>query len=107
MNNEKKRHIRIDSDIDEQLLENVKKHKNNYTTEINSVLRIGLEYLHAIEILNEITIEVGRCFKKLHSIEMLQKQLYSDMEFPTVTNPNKSENLKKFYSNLRKDIYND
>lgn len=107
MNNDIKRHFRIDFDNDEKLLLSVRQNKTSYTEEVNKTLRKGFTTTDVIKKIDKMIEMINDCQFKLYKIEMLEKQHYSDMEFPERTDPKKNKNLNNFYAELKKDKYNE
>lgn len=104
---DKKRHIRIDEEIDNKILTSIKHNKNSYTKEINIILKKGFEVENSIDKVENLTKIMNECVNLLNTNLLLTKQLYADMDFQNPIDPNKSQSLKQVFINMRKDKYND
>lgn len=101
------RHIYFPIDEHNRILEYCKNNKLSYSNAVCRLCDIALVNIEVIERLDKLQKDVSYSINKEKTIFSLLKQLYSDLDFENITDPNKSKSVNEFMKKLKGDKFND
>lgn len=84
-----------------------KKNKLSFSKAVCKLADISLDGIDTKEKINKLESKIDNLLRILNIILALEKQIYSDMEFENITDPNKSKQLDIFFKKVKKEKYND
>ena len=84
-----------------------KKNKFSFAKAVCKLADISLDGIDTKEKINKLESKIDNLLRILNVILALEKQIYSDMEFENITDPNKSKQLDIFLKKMKKEKYND
>lgn len=101
------RHIYFPIDEHNRILEYCSNNKQSYSNAVCRLCDIALVNIEVIERLDKLQKDVSYSINKEKTIFSLLKQLYSDLDFENITDPNKSKSVNEFMKKLKGDKFND
>lgn len=101
------KHIYFPIDEHNRILEYCSNNKLSYSNAVCRLCDIALVNIEVIERLDRLQKDVSYSINKEKTIFSLLKQLYSDLDFENITDPNKSKSVNEFMKKLKGDKFND
>ena len=97
------KHFSISPDLDNKIKISLKKSKRSYSDELNFIIN---EYFKEKEELEKILISLDSDMKfvarKMNILFELVKQIYSDMDFSNINDPNRSYAVNEFMKKMKR-----
>lgn len=101
------KHIYFSIDEHNKILEYCKDNKLSYSNAVCRLCDIALINIEVIDRLDKLQKDISYSIIKEKTIFSLLKQLYSDLDFENITDPNKSKSVNEFMKKLKGDKFND
>lgn len=102
------KHFSISPVLDNKIKISLKKSKRSYSDELNFIIN---EYFKEKEELEKILISLDSDMKfvarKMNILFELVKQIYSDMDFSNIKDPNRSYAVNEFMKKMKRDKFDD
>lgn len=101
------RHIYFPSEDYDRILDYSIKNNYKISTAVCRLVKIALDNIDVMDRLDKLQNDVTYSIKEQHIIFSLLKQLYSDLEFENITDPNTSKSVIEFMKKIRGNKIND
>lgn len=102
------KHFSISPDLDNKVKVSSKKNKRSYSDELNFIIsEYFKEKEELVKLLLSLDADMKFVSKKMNILFELVKQIYSDMNFKNIKDPNDSYALNEFMKRMRRDKYDD
>lgn len=101
------KHIYFPVEEYNKILEYSKNSKMSYSSAVCKLCEIALNNIEVLDRLDKIQKDVSYSIRKENMTFSLVKQLYSDLDFENITDPNKSKSVNEFMKKFKGDKFND
>lgn len=102
------KHFSISPDLDNKVKVSSKKSKRSYSDELNYIISEYYKEKEELEkLLRSLDADMKFVARKMNTLFELVKQIYSDMDFKNIKDPNKSYAVNEFMKKMKKDKFDD
>jgi len=101
------KHIYFPVDEYARILEYSNNSKLSYSSAVCKLCDIALNNIEVLDRLDKIQKVISYSIRKENMTFALVKQLYSDLDFENITDPNKSKSINEFMKKYKGDKFND
>lgn len=101
------KHIYFSTEEILKIEEYCKKNKLSFSKAVCKLVDISIDGINIDNKLTKIENNLNNLTRILNIVLSLEKQIYSDMNFENITNPNKSKQLDMFFKKLKGINYSD
>jgi len=101
------KHIYFPTDEYVRILEYSNNSKISYSSAVCKLCEIALNNIEVLDRLDKIQKDISYSIRKENITFALVKQLYSDLDFENITDPNKSKSINEFMKKYKGDKFND
>lgn len=101
------KHITMSKDLEKSINKICKEENKKFSKKVNELLMLALKEENDSTELQKIYSKVETLNQKVYIILELLKQIYSDMDFNNLSDPNKSFALNEFLKKVKGDKLDD
>ena len=101
------KHVYFSNDILNRIKDYSDKNKITFSKAVCNLVSIALDNIGLNDRIYQLQKDMSFCINKENQIFLLLKQLYSDLDFENITDPNKSKAVNEFMKKIKGSKYND
>lgn len=102
------KHFSISPDLDSKVKISSKRNKRSYSDELNFIIsEYFIEKDELEKLLSSLDADMKFVARKMNILFELVKQIYSDMNFSNIKDPNKSYAVNEFMKKMKRDKFDD
>lgn len=102
------KHFSISPDLDSKVKVFSKRNKRSYSDELNFIIsEYFIEKDELEKLLSSLDADMKFVARKMNILFELVKQIYSDMNFSNIKDPNKSYAVNEFMKKMKRDKFDD
>lgn len=101
------KHIYFSHEENARILDYCSKNKLPFSRAVCRLVDIALDNIEILDRLDKLQNDISYSIRKENMTFALLKQLYSDLDFENVTDPNKSKSVNEFMKKFKGDKFND
>lgn len=102
------KHFSISPDLDNKVKLSSKKNRRSYSDELNFIIsEYFIEKDELEKLLSSLDADMKFVARKMNILFELVKQIYSDMNFSNIKDPNKSYAVNEFMKKMKRDKFDD
>ncbi len=102
-----KKHISISLEVECMITEYANKCNITFSEAVSQLVVLGSNNIEVSKAIQKNNAILDKLYSKSYYSTQLLEQLYSDMDFYEITNPNESKGLNKFKKKFSKYSYDD